>query len=72
MLDSGILSYYLSPEEVKSGSRGAFKVSSCNIRSESREDRHGRAWQLSVGAGATFKGAQSSGKHLAMHVRCNA
>ena len=37
VLDSGILSYYLSPEEVKSGSRGAFKVSSCNIRSESRE-----------------------------------
>ena len=37
MLDSGILSYYLSPEEVKSGSRGAFKVSSCNIRSECRQ-----------------------------------
>ena len=37
VLDSGILSYYLSPEDVKAGSRGAFKVSSCNIRSECRE-----------------------------------
>ena len=32
VLESGILSYYLSQEEVKNGSRGSFKVAMCNIK----------------------------------------
>ena len=31
ILDNGVLSYYLSPEEVTQGSRGSVKVASCNI-----------------------------------------
>lgn len=32
ILDNGILSYYLSSQEVNQGSRGSVKVVSCNIK----------------------------------------
>jgi pleckstrin family protein A (phosphoinositide binding specific) protein 8 len=39
VLESGILSYYLSQEEVKNGSRGSFKVAMCTIQSDPYDAR---------------------------------
>jgi len=61
VLEGGCLSYYLSPSEVHLGSRGALKVSSCDITGEPRPLGHSTSCDL--------KGVIIS--HMGMHEDCS-